>query len=110
MERRGVGVEGASADSEWSKRAPGSESGAARSGMPYDAGGNGARARSARIRTSHDYEATQLEEMRRRSVPLEPRPRRHSLLTRLSGAFGHMSRRSADVKETEAIASTGHVE
>jgi hypothetical protein len=78
--------------------------------MPYDAGGNGARARSARIRTSHDYEATQLEEMRRRSVPLEPRPRRGSLVTRLAAPFGHMPRRRADVEETEAIASAGHVE
>lgn len=38
--------------------------------MYHDAGGGGARARSARIRASHDYEATQLESMRRRSAEL----------------------------------------
>ena len=78
--------------------------------MPYGDEGNGARARSARIRTSHDYEATQLEEMRRRSAPLELHAGRSSLLTRLSAAFGRMPGRRADIKEAEAIAGPGHVE
>ena len=78
--------------------------------MPYDDGRNSARARSAHIRTSHDHEATQLEEMRRRSASLEPHQGRVSLLTRLSVAFGRSLRRPADANEAEAIASAGHVE
>lgn len=76
--------------------------------MPYDDGRYSARARSARIRASHDYEATQLEAMRRRSA-LESRPGRASLVTRLSAAFTWPRGRS-DAKETDAIASAGHVE
>jgi hypothetical protein len=78
--------------------------------MPYDDGRNGARARSARIRTSHDYEATQLEEMRSRSAALEPRPARVVLRTRLSVLFGGRRGRRVDAKEAEAIGSVGHVE
>jgi hypothetical protein len=77
--------------------------------MPYDAGGNGARARSARIRTSHDYEATHLEEMRRRSVRVAPQPERGSILSRLSAPFRRVPPRNAEVGATEAIASVGHV-
>jgi hypothetical protein len=58
--------------------------------MPYDDGRNSARARSARIRASHDYEGTQLEEMRRRTRELgEPEPR---LLARLAAAIRHVHR------------------
>jgi hypothetical protein len=78
--------------------------------MPYDAGGNGARARSARIRTSHDYEATQLEEMRRRSEARETLPGRASLLTRLTRVFGGTDRHPAAVTDPDAIASAAHVE
>jgi hypothetical protein len=78
--------------------------------MPYDAGGNGARARSARIRTSHDYESTQLEEMRRRSVRVTPQPERGSILSRLSAPFRRMPDGTAEVEATEAIASVGHAD
>jgi hypothetical protein len=74
--------------------------------MPYDDGRNGARARSARIRASHDYEATQLEEMRLRSAAIESRP---ALLRRLAAVFAR-PRRSVDVAETDAIASAAHAE
>jgi hypothetical protein len=53
-------------------------------------GRNGARARSARIRSSHDYEATQLESMRRRTRALaeDERPSRvarlRAIVVRLS--------------------------
>jgi hypothetical protein len=78
--------------------------------MPYDDGRNGARARSARIRTGHDYEATQLEEMRRRTATLEQRPERVLLWTRLSVLFGRKPGHRADVGEAEAIASAAHAE
>jgi hypothetical protein len=55
--------------------------------MPYDDGRNSARARSARIRASHDYEATKLESMRRRTGEgAEPKPRGR-LVARLATAF-----------------------
>jgi hypothetical protein len=40
----------------------------------FDDGRNGSRARSARIRSAHDHEATALETMRRRA-PGEPKQR-----------------------------------
>jgi hypothetical protein len=92
------------------RQLPGSVSGEARSNMPYDEGRNSARARSARIRSSHDYEGTHLEEMRLRTAALEPRPRRVSLLTGLSAAFARRPRRRADVGETDVIVSASHVE
>ena len=53
-------------------------------------GSDSARARSARIRASHDYEATQLESMRRNTVELaQPKP--HGLfLTRVASAVAHV--------------------
>jgi len=78
--------------------------------MPYDDGRNSARARSARIRSSHDDEGTHLEEMRLRTVALEGRARRVSLLTGLSSAFGRRLRRRADVAETDVLVSASHVE
>jgi hypothetical protein len=55
--------------------------------MPYDDGRNSGRARSARIRASHDYEATQLDSMRRRTrEEAEPEPRGR-LVARLATAF-----------------------
>lgn len=62
--------------------------------MPYDDGRNSARARSARIRASHDYEATELESMRARTREAgEPRP---GLVTRLASAVALMRRTNRD--------------
>jgi len=77
--------------------------------MPYDDGRNGARARSARIRSSHDYEATQLEAMRRRTASPEARPARVPLVARLSAVFARR-RPVAELAEPDAMASAGHAE
>jgi hypothetical protein len=53
--------------------------------MHHD-GSNSARARSARIRTAHEYEATQLDTMRRNSVA-RPEPSRVPLAARIASAF-----------------------
>ena len=53
--------------------------------MQHD-GSNSARARSARIRTAHDYEATQLDTMRRNAAAL-PEPSRVPLAARIASAF-----------------------
>ena len=42
----------------------------------YDAGRNGSRARSARIRSAHDDEETALDSMHRRAQALEEQPAR----------------------------------
>jgi hypothetical protein len=55
--------------------------------MPYDDGRNSARARSARIRASHDYEATHLESMRRRTQETGETEPRVRLLARLAAAL-----------------------
>jgi hypothetical protein len=78
--------------------------------MPFDDGRNSARARSARIRAEHDYEANELDAMQRRSAALEGRPGRVSLLTRLSGVFGGVRGRPADANEAKVIAEAAHVE
>jgi hypothetical protein len=78
--------------------------------MPYDDGRNSARARSARIRSSHDYEGTQLEEMRLRTAALEPRPERTWSLAGLSAVFARRPRRRAETNEADAIASASHAE
>ena len=71
--------------------------------MPYDDGRNGARARSARIRASHDYEATQLDSMRRGTQEsAQPEAR---LLTRLTAAFGRVSRSSGEPARVQAVES-----
>jgi hypothetical protein len=75
--------------------------------MPYDDGSNSARARSAQIRASHDYEATHLEEMRRRSASPAPRRTRAPLLTRLSAVI---ARRHADAGELDVTARPSHAE
>jgi hypothetical protein len=54
--------------------------------MQHD-GSNSARARSARIRTSHDYEATELDTMRRHAAARELR-QRPSFVMRLSSLVG----------------------
>lgn len=54
--------------------------------MHHD-GSNGARARSARIRSSHDYEATKLDSMRRNTAARDAQPPRASLLMRMASVF-----------------------
>jgi hypothetical protein len=64
--------------------------------MQHD-GSNSARARSARIRTSHEYESTQLDSMRRNTVALGAQQRgRPSLAARLVSAFGRARRASVE--------------
>jgi hypothetical protein len=58
--------------------------------MQHD-GSNSARARSARIRSAHDYEATQLDTMRRNPVVREE-PSRVPLTARIASAFGRAPR------------------
>jgi hypothetical protein len=55
--------------------------------MPYDDGRNSARARSARIGASHDYEATHLESMRRRTQEMGETEPRVRLVARLAAAL-----------------------
>jgi hypothetical protein len=55
--------------------------------MHHD-GSYGARARSARIRAAHEYEATELDSMRRNAAKGAMREPRASVLTRLSAALG----------------------
>jgi hypothetical protein len=55
--------------------------------MHHD-GSNGARARSARIRSSHDYEATRLDSMRRNAAARDVHAPRASLLMRMASVFG----------------------
>jgi hypothetical protein len=77
-------------------------------------GSDSARARSARIRASHDYEATHLDSMRRNTLE-QPEPKPHSLLvTRVVAAFTHLrgshpSSAQAVTRESEAEAPAGVV-
>jgi hypothetical protein len=61
--------------------------------MQHD-GSNSARARSARIRAAHDYEANRLESMRR-NTGMQPQPH-VSRLARLTSALGRVRRWNAD--------------
>jgi hypothetical protein len=54
-------------------------------------GSNGARARSARIRAGHDFEATQLDSMRRRTPASAARPERASLVARMSATLARVT-------------------
>ena len=54
-------------------------------------GSNSARARSARIRSAHDYEATQLDTMRRNAAA-RPEPSRVPLAARIASAFRRVPR------------------
>ena len=65
--------------------------------MHYD-GSNSARARSARIRASHDYEATQLDTMRRNGAARELQ-QRPSFVTRLSLLVGRARGLGADAAQ-----------
>jgi hypothetical protein len=58
--------------------------------------GNGARARSARIRADHDYEATRLESMRRRTSQCNGGAGHVSLFTRLQARLGRLTARVVD--------------
>lgn len=60
--------------------------------MQHD-GSNSARARSARIRAAHDYEANRLESMRRNATQPQPHV---SLLARLTSALSRARRWNAD--------------
>jgi hypothetical protein len=72
--------------------------------MRHD-GSNGARARSARIRTSHDYEATKLDSMRRNAAARDAQPPRASLLTRMASVFGRSREWNPSIEaEGESIA------
>jgi hypothetical protein len=59
-------------------------------------GSNSARARSARIRTTHDYEATELDSMRRAGELARQQPPRASLRARVAGIFGRSPGWSAE--------------
>jgi hypothetical protein len=59
--------------------------------MQHD-GSNSARARSAHIRSSHDYESNQLDSMRRRTAELGAQEPRVSFVARLVSSFGRRSR------------------
>lgn len=71
----------------------------------YDGGQNGARARSARIRSAHDYEATTLDSMRRRTVaPQEQPTREHRGLVRAVLSLGRGRARHRELeRETLAL-------
>jgi hypothetical protein len=60
--------------------------------MQHD-GSNGARARSARIRATHDNEATRLDSMRRNATE---QPSRASLMTRVASLLGRARRWNVD--------------
>jgi hypothetical protein len=64
--------------------------------------GNGARARSARIRSSHDYEATQLDSMRRGTLALEETAARPSFLARTRATLGRLRPRHRAEEAPEA--------
>ena len=75
-------------------------------------GSDSARARSARIRASHDHEATQLESMRRNTVE-QAQPKPHGpFRARVASAFAHVrgSRPGPDAVVTAESARTnrGH--
>jgi hypothetical protein len=60
-------------------------------------GSGSARARSARIRTAHDHEATELDSMRRAGELARQQPPRASLMARVAAVFGRSTRWSDDV-------------
>jgi hypothetical protein len=76
-------------------------------------GSNSARARSARIRTEHDYEATQLESMRRRTSELGERAERVHWWRAAAASLARMARRPGtsrmrdDVTQEPAEATAG---
>jgi hypothetical protein len=72
--------------------------------MHHD-GSNSARARAARSRTAHDYEANRLESMRRNTADLaEQRRARPSLVHRLASLVGRTPSVLAPELEREPLA------
>ena len=61
----------------------------------YRDGSDSARARSARIRASHDYEATELESMRQRTLAGDRLEARASRIAHLGAALGRLRRSHA---------------
>jgi hypothetical protein len=71
----------------------------------YNDGQSGARARSARIRSAHDYEATTLDSMRRRAQALPQQPTRSRWqLVRAVLTLGRAGRPGLAEREREMIA------
>jgi hypothetical protein len=71
----------------------------------YNDGQSGARARSARIRSSHDYEATTLDSMRRRTQTQKQQPARPRWqLVRAVLTLGRARRRGLAESEREILA------
>jgi hypothetical protein len=66
-------------------------------------GSNGARARSARIRSSHDYEATELDSMWRRARALEERAARPARMARVYAILVRVRVRRAEVRGHEEL-------
>ena len=66
-------------------------------------GRNGARARSARIRSSHDYEATQLDSMRRRTRALAEDAERPSKVARLRAIVVRLGAQRAPDRTGEEV-------
>jgi hypothetical protein len=69
-------------------------------------GSDSARARSARIRSSHDYEATQLEAMARRTQEAAEPVDRVRLMARLGSAIRRL-RRSSPVLPVQSEVEAG---
>ena len=65
----------------------------------------GARARSARIRSTHDYEATQLESMRRRTRELRETVEHPSRVARMRAALGRLRRHRGAEEALDAPAA-----
>ena len=59
-------------------------------------GSQGARARSARIRSAHDDEATRLDSMARRTASADANGERLRLAPRLRAAWSRLAARGAD--------------
>jgi hypothetical protein len=76
--------------------------------MQHD-GSNSARARSARIRTSHEYEATELDTMRRHGAARELQ-QRPSFVMRLSSLVARARGRGLGVDSVPALDTEGERE
>jgi hypothetical protein len=61
----------------------------------YHDGSNSARVRNARIRSAHEYEATELDSMQRRAVASLAPARRISLVAVAGRLFGRIAQREA---------------
>jgi hypothetical protein len=70
----------------------------------YHDGGNSARARSARIRAGHDYEATHLDSMQRRGSALEQRAERVSRWRACAAPLARLTRGPAVSRIGDGVA------